>query len=145
VFDVRRGDIETMASQIIDASIEDGSLDQLAVSVSVMEKVVEKIRGNSRFVNEVRYLVETNGDQGGVLQTPNAKIELAEVGFKYDYSRNPMWSDLKKTAEQAASQLKAYEEFLRRIPAGSTLVDDDGVAHIGPAKSSTSSYKLTLL
>lgn len=73
------------------------------------------------------------------------KVEVAEVGSKYDYSSNPSWAAFAATEAEAATERKKIEDRLKKIPAGKTLVDDEtGEALTGPSKTSTTSFKVSL-
>lgn len=73
------------------------------------------------------------------------KFELAETGTKYDYSANPEWEALDKELKAVQAKKKELEERLKKIPAGNALVDEStGETLIGPAKTSKSSFKITL-
>lgn len=72
------------------------------------------------------------------------KIEQAEVGTKYDYSQNVTWVELKQKEDALAEERKALETLLKAIPAGKSIFNDEGIEMIGPAKTSTTSFKTTL-
>jgi hypothetical protein len=70
-------------------------------------------------------------------------FKLAETGTKYDYSHNPAWAQLSQQAKDAAEKKSQLEDKLKKIPAGSVLVDEEtGESLIGPSKSSKSSFQV---
>lgn len=83
---------------------------------------------------------------GKEYMTPRGvKFELAETGTKYDYSHNPLWKALEAESKAAADKRADLEAKLKKIPAGSVLVDEEtGETLVGPPKSSKSSFKVTL-
>ncbi len=96
-----------------------------------------------RYTEYVRDELAKNG--GRHTTASGAKIEAIEAGVNYDYSHNPGWLELNTAATEAVERRKALEARLRTIPAGKSLVDDDtGEALTETAKSSTSTYKITL-
>lgn len=73
------------------------------------------------------------------------KFELAETGAKYDFSHNPKWVEMKEKLDAMKAEMKGFEDLLKKIPAGKEIFDGEtGDKLIGPAKTSTSSYKITL-
>lgn len=73
------------------------------------------------------------------------KFELAETGTKYDYSNNPEWVAVDAELKGVQDRKKELEERLKKIPAGTALVDEStGETLIGPSKTSKSSFKITL-
>lgn len=73
------------------------------------------------------------------------KVEKMEAGVKYDYSANPEWVNLNRTLIETQQAMKELEDRLKKIPAGSELVDTEtGEVLTGPAKTSTTTFKVTL-
>lgn len=76
-----------------------------------------------------------------------AKVELAEVGVRYDYSNDPEWNKLKELIEPINKDIKEREEFLKKLTKPFDTIDSDTgeVIRIQPAaKSSKSSVKITI-
>lgn len=113
------------------------------------DKLAEEISGNQykegdkEFKEMVRTAIASHGKS--YTTTAGVKFELAETGTKYDFSHNPKWVELKEKMDAIKAELKAYEDLLKAVPAGKEIFDGDtGDKLIGPGKSSTSSYKVTL-
>jgi len=131
-----------IASDILIQQVDSGEVNPIdaALQLKVLEEFVKDARErlNKYTIDELyKY-------QACKVNIYDAKIEIAETGVKYDYSGDSVWAELKAKSDETTAALKQREEILKKIPAGHTLVDENGEASIGPTKSSTTSYKITL-
>lgn len=127
----------------VDFILESGDPIGKAKAISAMETFIDGIKKDPRFIEYVREeLTKFNGKQ----EVNGVKIELAEVGTKYDYSADPEWTTLEEQIKPLREKQKNIEEKLKKIPTGKMLTDEETgeVIGVGPAKKSTSSYKVTL-
>lgn len=119
------------------------------------EKLKEQISGNSQSkIPEDKEFVDMVRDEVakfGKTATTNrgVKIELAETGTSYDFSEcnDPELVELEAEAASVAEKVKQRREFLKIVPpTGMDIITKDGeaVTVYPPAKSSKSSYKVTL-
>jgi len=119
------------------------------------EKVKEQISGSSQsgipedkeFTSMVRDEVAKWGKAATTER--GVKIELAETGSTYDFSKcaDPELTKLEAEAEAASAKVKARKEFLKGVSSRGLEVLCEGgevVTIYPPAKSSKSSYKVTL-
>lgn len=125
-----------------------GALQYVEV-IKFFDKVKELIYGTSTKDGdtELRKLVMSEISlHGKELTTPRgAKFELCETGTKYDFSLTPAWVSLDNSIKELQEAKKELETMLKGIPAGKEIVDPEtGELFYGPAKSSTSSYKITI-
>lgn len=142
---ITKSQIAEGAQSIVADMLERGNELDVAVGLSAMEAVIKDVKSNDQYVQAVRALVEQRGEKGKLRLPSGTVIELAEVGVKYDYTRDEEWSALDKQISELSDLKKKREEFLRRIPAGKTILDEEtGEVAYGPAKTSTSSYKVTI-
>ena len=79
----------------------------------------------------------------------NSKIEIAELGTKYDFNfcQDSVWDDLNNTMNLLKGEIKERESFLKCIKQKMTVVNEitGEVTEIHPAlKSSTTGLKITL-
>jgi len=92
---------------------------------------------------------ETDKYSEKTIEAFGAKIEKAEVGTKYDFSKcgDPTFERLEVDFNKAKSDLDERKEFLKTIkvptPIGDT-VTGELVTVYPPIKTSTSGYKVTL-
>ncbi len=136
-----------MAAQAIDNVFEAGNILQVAEALSAMENFTKEIKDNDRFKDYVRE--EAGKSPKGFISNSGAKIELAEVGTRYDYSNcnDPEWFELKTKKDCAEMILDRREKFLKTVPlSGLDIIsyDGEGIKVYPPSKTSTSSYKITL-
>lgn len=138
-----KSQISILVQRSVDSVLEQGSVLQMAEVVSVMEEFIKGFRKDERFIDYLRDELIKN--QGSILTKAGARIEVCEVGIAYDYSHDLSWVELNQQVKLLEAKRKELEDRLRRIPPGKTIVDGEtGEVFIGPAKSSKSSYKVTL-
>lgn len=114
------------------------------IDVALRLKVLEEILKETRDRIAKLTCDELDKYPKSALSIYDAKIEKMETGVKYDYSGDPVWVDLNSRWKEVETMKKEREDILKKIPAGSTLVDENGEAIIGPSKTSTTTYKVTL-
>lgn len=125
-------------------------------TVKFFEKIKDVINGNSQakvaedkeFIDMVRTEI-AKYEGGKFTSSRGVKFELAETGHKLDYTNcnDPELLRLEQEAKAASDKLKERQEFLKNLPsAGVDVLQDGGevVKVYPPAKSSKSSYKMTL-
>lgn len=131
-----------IASDIFIQQVDNGEINPIdaALQLKALEEFIKDVREklNSYAIDELYK------HQNCKLSVYDAKIEIAETGVKYDYSGDIVWQRLKQENETTSSALKSREDLLKKIPAGSQLVDENGEVATGPTKTSTTSYKVTL-
>lgn len=133
-----------------------------AMSVVELFKFVEQIgtkvkgmadpTGKYKFVDLVRDEIKRGSDDGKSSNTKyGTKFELAETGTEYDYTacKDAEWDGLNKQSIALKLKMKEREKFLKTIgDKGLTTVNEDTsevTKLFPPIKTSTSSYKQTLL
>ena len=136
-------DIEHLALTVIEDCLKKGTPIELAEKIAATENLIKSVKSNTVFSN---YLLDELAKEKGKHTTESGtKIEAVEAGVSYDYSSDRTWVELNNKSEHIKTYMKAREEILKKIPPGKLLVDaDTGETLIGPAKKSTSSYKVTL-
>lgn len=134
-------DIKT-ATDILIQQVDSGEVN--AIDAALQLKVLEEFIKDAREKLNKYTIDELYKYQSCKVNIYDAKIEIAETGIKYDYSNDFVWQKLKQENELTSSALKEREDLLKKIPAGSQLVDENGEVSTGPTKTSTTSYKITL-
>jgi predicted heme/steroid binding protein len=138
-----KSQISLNVSNALDSMLDHGDALKIVETISAMETFIKELKDRKEFKEYAREeLLKHNGKY---VTSSGAKIEVIETGVKYDYSNDLKWQELNQKAEEAVEARKKHEDVLKRIPAGKLLVDEDtGETLIGPSKTSTSSYKVTL-
>jgi hypothetical protein len=144
---INKAQIKIMAESAIAEIGNRGGAIETAELLSKMELLIKEIKSNREFIDFVRTEI---GLFGKDYKTPSGtKIELAEVGIKYNYD-NCNDSALQELYDQESSikeLVKQREDFLKTIPInGMDIITEHGeVVHIyPPTKTSTSSIKTTI-
>lgn len=111
------------------------------------QKAIEKVFANIK-EDLTKATREEAEKYGKSFEYKGSKIELAEVGVKYDYSECGDY-ELNEILEQIAKleeKKKAREAFLKTLKEPMQIITKDGepIEVYPPKKSSTSSIKITI-
>lgn len=139
-----KGNVLSIAQQIAD-NVIDGNADpfETLAKLEAIKAVCEE--GRKLLEPHVRSELEKYGKEGvGKL---DAKFELAEVGVKYDYSGDPVWSGIAQQITPLQEALKDREKLLKTVT--KTMIETDPETGETfevppPVKTSKSSFKVTL-
>lgn len=135
--------IADLAKQSVSDLLEQGNVFQVAEALAAMEEFVKNVRKDERFVGFLRE--ELNKHRGRLTTNSGARVETCEAGVVYDYSGNGEWRELDRQIRILTEQRRAVEERLRTLAAGRMAVDPEtGEVLEGPAKTSKSTYRITL-
>jgi hypothetical protein len=135
--------IAAMAKQSVSDVLEQGNVFQVAEALAAMEEFVKNVRKDERFVGFLRE--ELNKHRGRLTTNSGARVETCEAGVVYDYSSNGEWRELDRQIRILTEQRRAVEERLRTLAPGRMAVDPEtGEVLEGPAKTSKSTYRITL-
>jgi hypothetical protein len=139
-------DIHCMAQNAIDAVLEQGNALKVGEALSAMEAFIKEIKGDDRFKDYVRE--ECAKYPKGYISPSGAKVELAETGTKYDFSKcdDPIYEMYSQKLLSVQNSLKEREAFLKTVPLEGLEIrfEDELIRVFPPSKSSISSYKITL-
>jgi hypothetical protein len=131
----------------MDELMENGRIIEAADMIAKMEFFMKELKNNPEYVDYLRYEV---AKYGGAHTTPSGtRIELAEVGTKYDYvfCEDDILNDMVISRLALEEQIKERQDFLKNLPSeGIEIITRYGeVKRIyPPSKSSTSSIKCTI-
>ena len=135
--------IADLAEQSVNKVLEEGNVFQVAEALAAMEEFVKNVRKDERFVEFLRD--ELTKHKGRLTTNSGARIDICEAGVSYDYSGNGEWRELDRQIKILTDQRKSVEEKLRRLAPGRMAVDPEtGEVFEGPAKTSKSTYRITL-
>lgn len=145
--EINKTTLKKMASSTLEELMENGRIIEAADMIAKMEFFIKELKNNPEYVDYLRYEVAKYG--GGHTTPSGTRIELAEVGIKYDYvfCEDDILNDMWIQREALDEQIKERQEFLKRLPAeGIDIITNYGeVKRIyPPSKSSTSSIKCTI-
>lgn len=130
--------------------LQTGNADALKVHlhVKMMEETVKLLNANSIYKSAVLEAAEKYGEKS--FQVNNAKVEIKEVGVKYDFSKTEDITllALYKQQEELDAKIKARETMLKSVDGKGMIVVDQESGETftvyPPAKSSTTSVAITL-
>lgn len=110
-----------------------------------LEKMESLIKGYKSALEE--NVLEAVERAGGTIERSGATIEAAEVGIKWDHSKDPIYNRLKSEAAEYTQALKAREKETRGLKASRTELDKETGELIEvppPVRTSTSKFKVSL-
>lgn len=143
-----KSEIKTMSEKAVESVLEIGNPLQVAEALSAMTSFIKNVEDDQKFCDYVRE--EAKKYPKGFISNSGAKIEVCESGTRYVFTNcaDSVWDDFKKEKDEIDEQLKARETFLKTVPLSGLLVTNEQTGEttkiFPPAKSSTSSYKITL-
>jgi len=145
--EVNKTTLKRMASTTMEELMENGRIIEAADMIAKMEFFMKELKNNPEYVDYLRYEVAKYG--GAHTTSSGTRIELAEVGTKYDYvfCEDDILNDMVISRLALDEQIKERQEFLKNLPSeGIEIITRYGeVKRIyPPSKSSTSSIKCTI-
>lgn len=120
---------------------------QLHIRMKSIEEVLKQLTGMPAYKAIVLDAAEKYGKS---FTAHNAKIDIREVGVKYNYSMcgHSKLNELYKYQEQINDDIKEYEAYLKSLPTSGVQVlnptTGEVETHYPPAKTSTTSVAVTL-
>jgi hypothetical protein len=142
-------EITSLANESVERAIDNGNEIPFAEALSAAEQLIKEMKANEDLKKAVRCELE-KADGGKMTSASGAKLELAETGTKYDYSKceDTDLVEWQRQYDALGEKIKSRQDMLKTFPlAGLDLaMEETGeiVKVFPPAKSSTSSYKVTL-
>ena len=137
-----KDDVPILAEAMVNHILETGNPLHVAENIKVMETLIDAVKSDKRFKD---YALDELTKYGkSFTSARGVKIELAEVGGRYDYKTccDPVVIELE-------AKLKERQEFLKKLPKDGMdiVVEATGevVKIFPPAKpATTTTYKITL-
>jgi hypothetical protein len=120
---------------------------ELHIRMKCIEEVVKQLTSMPAYKAIVLDDAEKHGKS---FQYHNAKVDIREVGVKYDYSvcGNSTLNELYQKQSTINSAIKVYEEYHKPLPKSGIQVvhpeTGEVETHYPPAKTSTTSVAVTL-
>lgn len=112
-----------LANDLVE-KVKEGELDpiKLGIQLDFIAKVAEDAK--SQIKSEIIAEVEKYGKS---YEGFNYKIEVKEVGVKYDYSvcGHPRWNELNKQLKSIKAEMKEIETFLKTIKKPIVMASED--------------------
>jgi hypothetical protein len=145
--EVTKTQLRIIAQQTISNSLETGNVIDMADAFAKVEFLIKEIKSSPDYIDYLREEVSKYGKSHTTLS--GTKIELAEVGTKYDY-QTCNDSELVNLNDQLLSienAIKERQTFLKTLPiSGMDVIMEGGeVCKLyPPIKTSTSSVKCTI-
>lgn len=148
LFQTTKEERQSFALDLIE-KLNSGFVDPLEVHLQVkcMEELVKSLTSNQEYKELVLNSAEKNGKS---FQFHNAKVEIKEVGVKYDFSKcnDPILTELNEKITQLSKELKDRETMLKTVQSsGLTILNEDTgetFTVYPPSKSSSTSVAITL-
>lgn len=149
LFETTKAERQNFVQEVI-GSLDEGFTDALKIHLQVKsaEDLIKQLTGNEEYKSHVLNAAQKYGAKS--FEFVNSKMEIKEVGTKYDYANcnDAELIDITKQVEELTEKLKARQKFLQTVPlSGLTLVNEvtgETYTVYPPSKSSTTSVAVTL-
>jgi len=132
--------------QLVSDSVKEGNINPLTLTIKL--KAVEEVA--KQINKEIKELATTEASKHGKsFDYQNAKVEVAQVGVKYDYSKCQCseWDELEMEIVRLKEKQKERETFLKTIKGQLTIVNEDTgemSTIYEPLRTGSESIKITL-
>jgi hypothetical protein len=142
---ISKQDIKKLANDVVDNVCITGDIVNLAENLAKMDLLIKEIKDNSNYKDYILNEVSKYGKSH--ITASGTKLEVAEVGTKYDYSLTGDL-ELKELEEQKAViefKIKERQTFLKALKHPMEVLFGDELITLHPAsKTSTTSIKTTI-
>lgn len=139
-------DIQHLANKLVQQVLKNGNVIEIAEHFAKIETLISDVKDNPDYK---AYLIEEVAKYGKECTTPSGtKINLCEVGTKFDYSLTGdiMLIDLELQKAIIDNKIKERQTFLKAIKSPTDVRFGEELITLYPAsKTSTSSYKVTII
>ena len=141
--------IKAIANQTAQDIIDNGKdVIQIADTIAKIELFIKELKATPEYLD---YLITEVSKYGkGMTTSTGTKLELAEVGTKYDFSQcnDPELKKMEQEFEVLEDKIKCRKDFLKTLSAnGITVLDEETgetITLYPPSKTSKSSVKCTI-
>lgn len=149
LFETNKDQRQSFALGVVTA-LDNGEVDPLKVHLQVkcMEDIIKLLNSNTNYKKSVLEAAETYGQKSFEFQ--NSKVEIKEVGTKYDFSQcsDPVLVTLHEQQKEIGEAVKARETMLKTVTAKGMIITDETTGETftvyPPSKSSSTSVAVTL-
>lgn len=149
LFETNKDQRQSFAMSVVDA-LDNGQVEPLKVHLQVkcMEDIIKLLNANTIYKSRVLEAAQTYGEKS--FQYNNAKVEIKEVGTKYDFSKceDPILADLYNKQMELDKAVKDRETMLKTVSEKGLIITDpesgETFTVYPPAKSSSTSVAITL-
>jgi len=138
--DYNKTELTRIADNCVNELIDNGRILETHEFITKMEFFIKRLKDNPEYYNYLSYEVAKYGSAHTT--STGTKLELAEVGVKYDYvfCEDDIYNELIVKQMALDEQIKERQKFLKTIPVeGLDIVTEDGEMKriYPPSKSST--------
>lgn len=149
LFETNKEQRMSFAMGVVEA-LEQGRVDPLKIHLQVkcLEDIIKLLNANSIYKDQVLVAAQRYGEKS--FQFQNSKVEIKEVGVKYDFKQcgDPVLDRLQWELEKAEKAVKDREALLKTVSEKGLTVTEEETGETftvyPPAKSSTTSVAITL-
>jgi len=149
LFETNKEQRQSFALGVVNA-LEEGNTDPLKVHLQVkcMEDIIKLLNSNTVYKKHILEAAEKYGQK--TFEYQNSKVEIKEVGVKYDFSNceDAVLQRLYAAQAELDAKVKARETMLKSVPVKGMIVTDEETGETftvyPPSKSSTTSISITL-
>jgi len=141
-FPQNKGDIQALACDWTNQILE-GNSDPIKVAIQIkkVQAVLDQVTAGIK-----DYVLTEAEKYGKTTEIEGVKIEISELGVRYDYSvcGDSVWSQLDSELKALTEKKKEREKFLCAIPDTGTVDPETGELINKPLRSGTRGIKMTI-
>lgn len=149
LFETTKVERQEFAIRVVEA-LDNGNVEPLKVHLQVkcMEDIIKLLNSNTKYKTHILEAAQVYNQKSFDFQ--NAKVEIKEMGTKYDFSlcNDPVLNGLYAKQCEFDALVKARETMLKTISEKGMIITDDESGETftvyPPAKTSTTSVAITL-
>lgn len=149
LFETNKEQRQSFVMGVVEA-VDNGQVDPLKIHLQVkcMEDIIKLLNSNTSYKQSVLVAATSYGQKAFDYQ--NLKIEIKEVGVKYDFSKceDVVLNELHRQQAELDAKVKARETMLKTVSDKGMILTDEATGETftvyPPSKSSTTSVAITL-
>lgn len=147
LFDTTKEQRQTFIDRVVESLDQSDPLN-IHFQVKCMEDVIKGLTSNKQYKDSVLEAAQKYGQKS--FGYKHSKVEIKEVGTKYDFSQcaDPVLESLYQKQAEINERLKARETMLKTLPEKGLILTDEESGETftayPPAKSSSTSVAITL-
>jgi len=138
---INRGQLQLFKQDFIQEIAENGDALKAAVQLKAMEDLVDSLRKDKKLREMIMIMVDKYPEK--IFEYLGCDIEKAELGTKYDYSKDRIWNEL-KISETAISKKREGRENLLKVLKSEMADPETGEIIVPATKTSESYIKITI-
>lgn len=141
-FPANKGDIQALACDWTNQILAgDSDPIKVAIQIKKVQAVLDQVTAGIK-----DYVLSEAEKYGKGTEMEGVKIEISDLGVRYDYSacQDESWNEMKAELDHITTNIKAREKFLIAIPEEGTVDPNTGSMIYKPVRTGSRGVKMTI-